>query len=556
MSAPTTRGPSVRRVLALTTITLALAAAVGIGGERRARTTRPLLVPGLRFDDVIGVELTTATQPALVVELTGDAPRVTAPVAAAADESAVRDLISAVASARFDRVTSPGRAAGLDAPREALRLRRRAGNVVELRVGAAVPASAQAWVAVDGRAGLVPAWVADAVIAAPARLRRTQIFPGAAAITAVEVHGPGLDLVLAGAPLRRLDDGTKVAIDPARRDRLLDRLASATLATSTYAPRTEPGVTVRVLGGPAPAELRGRGPCPGDRTRVVVEASIGVGCVDAAALDELIADARALTGADAIAVAPLERFDRTTIAALDIDLDGVAPARLEPDGAGWRVTAGARSWPADPALVRAAAAALTAPARVVPAPARPAGERWSLRRPSGNVEAWQVDRAAARVTIRRDREPVALELEPDAAAAVRAIGADLRDRALAAIDPVALAGVTAAGAAPAAVERGALIGEWRVTTPPGATATPAVAALALRLAALRAEAWLAPGDLGRVRRTLRLTVDAAPGAPPRTVTIEVGAARGPGCAARVDGGDVARLTPADCAALLAPLATP
>ncbi len=562
------RGPTVGRVLALTAVTALLAAAVGITGERRARTARPLLVAGLRFDDLRGVELARDAA-ATTVALDGGPARIVAPAAAAADERAVRDLISAIATARFDRVAGAGagawRRAGLDAPVAVVRLQRRAGADVELRVGATLPASGQTWLAVDRRVGLAPSWVADAIVRDPDSLRQRRPFPGAAAITAVELHAPGVDLVLAGAPLTRRDAGTRVALDPARRDALIERVAALTVPVAVAADpdaADDPAaaLTVRVQGGATAVTLRAAGPCPGHSGLRLVATDAGAGCVDAAALDDLIARAAELATAAAIAAAPVERFDRATVAALD--LGGAPPLRLEPDGAGWRLARADRTWPVDATLIRDAVAALTSPATVSSAPTTTstATVRWQLRRPSGDVETWTVDlgppRGPARVTLRREQEPVTLTLDPAASAAVRAIGPGLRDRALVTIDPVALAAVEVTGVAPATLTRGALIDEWHVTAPAGAAVAPGFADVRARLATLRAAAWSDAADLGPVRRTLRLTLDPGPGAAaPRTVVLALGAAGATGCAARVDDGDVARLALADCAALLAPLVT-
>ena len=236
---------TVRRVMALTAVTVALAAAVGISGDRGGGPGRPLLVPGLRFDDVVGLELQVGDRPPVIIALDEGNPRITAPVAAAADENAVRDLISAVAAARLDRTARA--APGLEHPAAILRLRRRAGATTEVQVGATALASGQTWLAIDQRAGLVPSWVAEAIVRDPDSLRRRRPFPAATAITAVELHGPGLDLVLAGSPVRRLDAGVKVPLDPARRDHFLERLAAlaVVLPVAVDGPAA-PAITIRV----------------------------------------------------------------------------------------------------------------------------------------------------------------------------------------------------------------------------------------------------------------------------------------------------------------------
>jgi hypothetical protein len=546
---------SPRRVIALTAVTVALAAAVGITGDRAAPPARPLLVPGLRFDDVERLvvevgdrELDLNLEPRPGADTPSGAP--------VPDEAAVRDLISALASARFDRVVgSAPAAANLERPRARVRVWR-AGGVIAAIVGAPSPASGQAWVAVDRRVGLVPAWVADALVRDPDSLRRRRPFPPARELARLSVTAGDLRLELAGG--RRGLGAAAVRVDPVRRERLLARIAALTIEL----PRQRMDLVARAEATiVVPADDGGfvhvGGPCPGRPDAQAVSASVGDGCVATADLDEVLAAARALTGDDAIAAAPLEALDRATIDHLE--LAGRPPLALAPDGAGWLLAFAGRSCRVDAALAPTVVAALTAAATPVAADAAPprAPERWVVHRRDGDEEVLAVERTPARVSIRRGEEPVRLVLDPRAAAAVRLIGPALCDRTLLALDPVAITAIEARGAAAAALERGALVDEWFVRAPAGAAAAPAaVASLRERLASLRAAGRLAATDLGAIRRTLRITVEPFAGQPAIVHELAIGRARPggvDGCAVQVDDLDVARLAAADCAALLAPL---
>lgn len=549
---------SPRRVVALTAVTVALAAAVGITGDRAGPPARPLLVPGLRFDDVDRLAVEVGDRE-LALELAPPAAdHQGAPVP---DEAAVRDLISALATARFDRVVEAApTAAGLERPRARVRVWRGADALVVL-VGAPVPTSGQSWIAVGRRGGLVPSWVADALVRDPDILRRRRPFSPAATITRVSVTDDDLRLDLIDGR-RGLGPEPAVRVDPRRRDRLFARLASLAV---TLPDRRWDGQTVGRVRIDEPGPHGGfvvvGGPCPGRPDARAVGSSVGDGCVASRDVDEILAAARDLTGPDAIAAAPVEAFDRATIDRLD--LGGAPPAALAPDGAGWTLAFAGRSCRVDAALAGDVAAALTAPATRVPVAGSPpprALERWLLRHRNGDAEPLAVERTPARVSIRRGEEPVRLVLDERAAAAVRLIGPALCDRTLLAIDPVAITAIEARGAAPVALERGALVDEWLVRGPlppsaaPAAIATTAaIAALRERLASLRAVAWLDATDLGPVRRTLRITVDTFPGQPAIVHEVAIGRARPGGCAAQVDDLDVAALAAADCAALLAPL---
>ncbi|MBE7454193.1 MAG: hypothetical protein HS111_36690 [Kofleriaceae bacterium] len=210
--------------------------------------------------------------------------------------------------------------------------------------------------------------------------------------------------------------------------------------------------------------------------------------------------------------------------------------------------------------MQALLAALARPGRLVSPPAGAASATWTVRLAGGAVERWRWFRRGAELIVRRDDEAHALAVEPAVAAAVARLGPALRELTVLALDATAIATLDARGLAPATLARGVLVGEWRVVAPPGArAAAPALAALVELLAHVHGQAWLDVGALGRTRRTLTVTLDAAPvaGATPRTHVLAVGAARpSGGCAVAVDDHLPLELPAAACATLLAPLTAP
>lgn len=564
--------PGAARLLTLTAIVVGLAVAVGLTGGPRGTTGRPLLAPGLDPAAVTAVVIEVGEAPPITVELAADGPRVVAPVPGPADETVVRDLISALATARADRVARGAgawRAAGLDRPAVIVRLVGAGGTTLEVRRGDAVPASGQVWLGVGDRALLAPAWVGDALARELPALRRRRPFPPVA-ITGVELHGVDdrgarLDLVLAGAPPRRRDDGGGTRVAAAAMARLEAALAALVLDVLVDGDRGTPRLTARVLGGVAVAELDVHGPCPGAPEHVLVDGSAGVGCVAAAAIGELVAAARALGGDEGRLLAPLAAGDEVTAV---VGAAGAAEVTLARRGAGWTLAVGggpgatAADEPAaaDDALVQALLAALARPGRPVSPPAGAASATWTVRLAGGAVERWRWFRRDGELIVRRDDEAHALAVEPAVAAAVARLGPALRELTVLALDASAIATLGARGLAPATLARGVLVGEWRVVTPPGArAAAPAVAALVELLAHVHGQAWLDAGALGRPRRTLTVTLDAAPvaGATPRTHVLAVGGARpGGGCAVAVDDHLPLELPAAACATLLAPLTAP
>ncbi|MBZ0238396.1 MAG: hypothetical protein K8M05_39150, partial [Deltaproteobacteria bacterium] len=465
------------------------------------------------------------------------------------------------------------RTAGVDRSTLRVRLERRGHPPIEVVRGAAVPESGQLWLAVDGRAVLVPAWVGAALDRDLASLRRRQVFPPVA-ITGVEIHGlrnldvvggaPHIDLVLAGSPLRRRDDGASVrvareavaAFDAALASIVLDVFVAGDTSLAALLRLGRPRLTVRVLGGAAPHELVVRGPCPGHPSHALVGGSAGTGCVSDRVLRELEAAALVLSTSSATetALAPAGAAEIDSIRAGS----GASEVVLARRGAGWLLTLGDERVDADDDAVKDFFEVLAEPGRLHALPPGAPSATWTVTLAGGSVETWRwyARRGEALPLVRRDDEPQAIELRHGNGGALRRFGPPLRNLTLLVVDAAMVNGIRATGLHPATLARGQLVGDWTVTAPAGKTAAPAAQALVELLAGFRGAAWLEPRELGAIRRTLTFTIDAPPipGGQPSTHTIAVGAARGAACAVRVDQHLPVEIPAAACAALTAPLA--
>jgi hypothetical protein len=552
--------PSASRLVTLTAIVVALLAAIGITGGKRAMVERPLIAPGLSPADVTFIRIDRNDEPSIGIDLGEGSshsrgsltePYVVGPVPGPADDAVVHDLLSAIATARADRsvpIDAVRKSAGLETPTLVIRLDRRPKESIEIARGAAVTASGQVWLGVDRRAFLVPGWVAAALDRNLASLRRRQVFPRVQ-INGIEIHGRGVDLVLAGVPLYRLDEGTRVRMaGPAlvRLDMYLRAVVVDILRTGDTS-TTE--LTVRVLGGPTPYELTVHGPCPGIAEYVLVGGSAGVGCVRSSLVDGIVAAAVHLTTPAAMERA-LAVGGETYVQSIQISGGDVLLARR---GAGWILSLGAERDDADDDAVDSFFDALATPGTPGPIPDGRPTASWTVTLDTGTVETWHwyLRAGDAAPVVRRDEEPNAIVLSADAAAAFRKLGPPLRNLSLLVIDASTINAIRATGANPASLTRGQLVGEW------DPAATPEVAKIVDMLATFRGLRWLEARELGAIRRTLTFSIDAPPipGEPATTHTIAIGAARPGGlCAVRVDAHLPVELSAAQCAALLAPLA--
>ena len=531
--------PAATRTLVSTAIVAVLAALVALDRPTPV-TTRAPLVPELRTAEVTQLELRRGDR-AVTVAIAAGGARVIAPTEGVADTAAVTDLLSTLAAARVDRWARHT----IATPRAVVTITR--DRPLTVTVGEEITATAQAWIAVGDRAALVPAWVARALDRDPDELRVRRLVPPGLAATGIEIHGDGVALVLAGAALVRRDgDGRDTRLSADVRTALLARLA--TLELARFGPGLadgEPAVgELRVHGGAAPIELAWGGPCA-DPDERAVRSSIGRGCVRDVALAVVLSAARA--AARPVAASPVPLVSAAPLGSIAVD----GGARVDRDGGGWIVTTGAARRDGDADAMTAVIAALAAPAEVR---ARTAADlvgaaRWTVTTTDGDAQRWQVRVEADLVTIVRGDEPMTLVVRGVASRALAAVGPALRSRQPLRIDPSRVAAIAATGLAAASVTRGAVVGEW--DAPGGRVVTPAVAALPALIATLTVDAWAASSRLGRVRRTLALTVD---GEPP--ITLAIGAADARGCWIAVDADSAGHLDDATCRALLAPLVAP
>lgn len=523
----------VAQTLGATVAVAALAAVVAATGPSSRAVGRPALAPGLVADRVERLRLERGDA-AIEIAFAPTGAAVVSPSPGAVDPRAVRDLISAVAAARADRVV----ARGISRPRAILTVD--AGARYQLQLGDEVPATGQVWIGLDDRhAALAPAWVGRALDRDPDALRARAVVPVGVAALGVELHGRGVDLVLAGARLARVDgDGARTLIEPALRGELLAALAELTLVDFAPAPDDAAVVaTARIVTGAAAYELDEMGPCAGRADARAVRTSSGAGCVEARLLDAVWAAAARLTGPDAAAAAPWPDGELVEIA-----VDG--GARLVRRGGGWELLEGGRAVEADPDAAAALVATLAAPATRTAAVGAVDGAAWTVTGADGTVDRWRV-RGGPSPTIARVGEAVALAIDP-ARASTLALGVALRRRQLLRIDPSTIAGLAARGLAPGVVARGAIVGEWQRLD--GGAAAVATAALPARLATLTVDRWAAPSALGSVRRRLTITFDhEAP------IELALGAADRDGCWLAIDGDGAGHVDRAACAALLAPL---
>jgi hypothetical protein len=529
----------------LTAIVVALVAAVGITGGKRAMVERPLIAPGLDAVDVTGIEIMHDGAPPIVIAIDDKGVRVEAPAPGPADEAVVRDLLSAVFTARADRVVR-GKVAALASPTLRVRIVRRGQPAIEIARGAAVPASGQTWLGVDDRAVLVPAWVGAAIDRDLPSLRIRQVFPPVT-ISGVEIHGRGISLVLAGQPLLRRDEGTGVRVAREMVARLDAALGAIVLDVLVAGDTSNTDFTVRVLGGAAPHELSVHGPCPGTPDHVLVSGSAGIGCVRASLVDAIVSSAAALASPSGI--------EQSLVIGDGADIESITDGKttLARRGAGWRLTLDGETVDADDDQVRAFLDALATPGVPGPVPTTPFTVDWTVTFTSGTTETWHWFAHA----VRRNDEPNALQVGEDTTAAFRSFGVKLRNLTLLVIDASTIASIEATGSNPAIVKRGALVGEWIVEIPAGQRATGDVQRIVEMLATFRGQRWIMTNELGLIRRTLTFVLDAPPiaGQPAETHTIAIDGGRpGNRCGARVDRLLPIELDATQCAALLAPLA--
>jgi hypothetical protein len=531
---------SLRGLAVLTVIALALAVALVLDAPRRGAVEDRHLAPGLAIDAIDGLALAGAAP--ITLARTAAGWQVTAPAAGPADPAVVGDLLAAVAAARWDRAAPEAGDAitGLDRPAHAAVLTG-AGGRVTIAIGRPVAGADQVWARANaGPPVLVPAWLASAIGRSVDELRQHELVSVRAPdVTGIELHGPGVALVAAGAPMLGAYPGGRGRLRPALVDELARALVALRAAWFPRAAITMPpdALRVRVLGGAAIADLELGGPCPDHPDLIAATGTAGPVCLDATAVARVRAAALALADPQA-AIDPAPLTGRG-LAALTWPATATTVAAV---GGGFTIAIGSGpAGPADDDAVRAMLAALTTTGAVVARGADAAPAALIARYTDGHEEQLAIvgaDRVA------RAGEPVAIQVGPAALAALR-LGADaLRDRTLIIDDATGLTTLTVTiGGRRRTAARGAVIGEWTGDLD-AARATAAAAVIAN----LRAQAFAAIDPARPVRARIEATFAAPPvaDATPGQHVIELVDR----CGARVDG--VGVVLDADrCAALTA-----
>ncbi|HLU67236.1 MAG TPA: DUF4340 domain-containing protein [Kofleriaceae bacterium] len=532
-----------RWLAALGALAVALAVILAVDLARdRGPAAGGRIVPELDPDAVTALRLERAGGAPIALERDGDGWRLVAPVAAPADPAAVADLLGAIeilASRRLDggRVDPVALRVRLDRP----------GGPVELAFGEA-GATDRAWVAIAGRPGraLVDGYLVRDLAVGPDDVRdRRPLRALAGQVTSLEIAAGDRSVALTGPPWRV----GQVRADPAAAERLVAGLVGLRLERFVDpAPAAAPGALRVVASGPrGRAAITFHGPCPAGRG-VLTTSSAGAGCAPAAErerFDRALGDPEALYDRRPVAAAPAQ-VTRARLSAGDRSVEverADAPEAL-------------RTWLEE---LRAAATG-----EVVPAAGLAATGSIEIELEGGGRELVHIARAPGGALVaRRDGEPVALVLRPEAAELVEPAPHRFRSLDLLTFDPSALRAATARRGARAveAVERGELLEDWRAAAPAGAELLPdAVDRLRQEAGYLRASRVVAgragPGHgLAPPRRAVDLVFDPPPGGgQPVRRTVEIGAARpGGACLARLDGDPVVFELPAGrCAALLGP----
>jgi hypothetical protein len=374
-------------------------------------------------------------------------------------------------------------------------------------LGERLAGTGQVWLRRGQEELLVDGWVASALFPGPLDLQiRTPLDCAAAkSITADIADGHAR---IEGA---RLLEPRVLWLDSRVLDWLYDACSRIEIVSLEDGKRTQRGLHIALAGG-APAELTEVGTCT--QGRVLVDTSVGSGCVDA---DRL----RSLHDATEEAI-------RTAHGPIDLRPLPIKPVKLTlQDGSVLTLTGTPRlgDSDADPDRVRELVAALTA--RGEAAIERPA------TKPTGRIVA--VDPAGIEVTLEllgdrlmaRAGEAGAIRVRPADWEVITRPSAALRDATRWREEPTTIAAVSVDGVV---YKRGAVLGEW-TREPAGAVDTALVEALVETLATVKAPAGPPPASIAH---RVKLTI-APPAGAPVTLTLELGAPTQTGCPGRVDG---------------------
>lgn len=466
---------------------LALVLAVTRAPERE--TVDPALVPG--FD------------PAAASELRWQAIRVTrdprsptgwsiADPAGPADARAVEDVLATIRGARWHRRGAATLAGTISHTLEVV-----AKAPLAIQIGAPL-GDEQQWLVIGGRALLVDAWVARALVLDPLALRVRRPFAEAASAKSIRIESAaGGTIAIAES---RMLEPVALALAPPMLARVHAALSELEVAALPTMPPGPPGTTLRV----DQVVVTERGACTGGR--IQIDGTYGRGCVESIAWDALQSAIVALRGApDTLVERRPISGDVTSIQLVDgavLDLEK-RPRINDRD--------------ADPDRVAELLAALAGEGTVAPVPARKPLGLLAIR---AGASEQTLELHAPNLVVRRG-EPVALALEPALYAILTRPAHVYRDPQLWSEEATSIRAITLGTVT---FTRGAALGEW--TRSDGGRVDPArLEQLAAALAAPRA---LATSPARPVRTRLAIEVAPPVGAPRRHELGVVGAVKA-GC---------------------------
>lgn len=469
-------------LLALSVIAAALGALVALGGGPtgpRGRVSTRVL-PDFEPSRAQRLAWRRAGAREVVVERGPDGWRLIAPVRAPTSPAAIADVLGTLELLSYRR-----RADG--EPIGETRYELDVDGTV-LRFGDDVPQMAQAFVAAGDRTLLIDAYAASALDRRVDDLRARLVFEMSRSdLTGLELHAGDRDAVLSGRPLMlHLDGGGTARADPEVAARLVDDVLALRVErfVDVKPPDDQPSLSVRAIGGDPRARLHVFGACPDGPELRLADATVGTGCVAAAAVDEIAA----AVGADLLDL-HLFRFTRPARIA-------IGELELERRGTAWWLDADTR---ADTAAVDDWLDAVDAiTAEPIGRPAAPiAGIAVAI-----DGQRVSIDPASRRA--QREGEPIAFRLSdatPFTAAALQ-----FRDRTIIAEEPLGLAEATRGDEH---ITRGESHDDWK-----GAGADPArldaIRAFRAAAARLRAERFT-NRPLRGPTTAIDLTFDPPPG---------------------------------------------
>lgn len=441
---------------------------------------------------------------------------------AAADGSAVRDMLAALRAGRWHR-RAEAKAAG--AVRAQLTVKEGTTSRT-IGIGQPLEGTEQQWLVSGEEALLVDRWVARALEPDPLALRiRHPVENAAAAGTITIDHGE--------AHLR-LEPGPRRLVAPVTLLPSTEAIAAFFHALEAIEivrlsrPARDGEVTLAIHAGGA---LRFVPSCPDEPSLAWVFSDAGNGCIPRAQYEEVV------RAASAFEKPPLELAEPRLV---PLDITGVVLVdgkRIELSGK--PVIEGR---PADAGAIAELLAALGAPGQVVAPVVGAAVQQQLVAVLKGGGEI--AIELLGRGMVRRGNEAVVLQLTPAAYAALGRTAADFTDRTLWNEEPTTITEIRIDAVA---YRRGAVVGEW-TRTPTAPVDGARIEALVSALAQLQAS----PG-VGAVSKQHSVTLEITPpaGASVRHALV-VGAPGQGGCAAQA--GAAAAILPAKVCAELAALA--